>query len=51
MCEYFGITPRQFFDDGLENPALLQQAIDGLSTLSDGDLTLILGHIKRLQEK
>lgn len=51
MCEYFGITPHEFFDDGLKNPALLQQAIDGLKTLSDDDITLILGNIKRLQEK
>ena len=51
ICEYFGITPRDFFDDGIKNPALLQQAIDGLKTLNDDDLALILGNIKRLQEK
>ena len=51
MCEYFGVTPRDFFDDGLKNPALLQQAIDGLRTLNDADIMLIVGHIKRLQEK
>jgi len=51
MCDYLGITPREFFDDGIKNPALLQQGIEGLKTLSDADLTLILGHIKRLQEK
>jgi len=49
MCEYFGITPRDFFDSRLKNPALLQEAIDGLKTLSDDDLALILGNIKRLQ--
>ena len=51
IFEYFGITPREFFDDGLKNPALLQQAIDGLKTLNDDDITLILGHINRLQKK
>ena len=51
ICEYFGITPRDFFDDRLTNPALLQQVIDGLKTLSDNDLALILSNIKRLQEK
>lgn len=51
ICEYFGISPREFFDDEVKNPALLQQAIDGLKTLSDDDLALILGNIKRLQEK
>ena len=51
ICEYFGITPCEFFDEGVENPALVKQAIDGLKTLSDDDLNLILGNIKRLQEK
>ena len=51
ICDYFGITPREFFDDGLKNPALLQQAMDGLKTLNDDDITLILGNIKRLQKK
>ena len=51
MCEYFGITAHEFFDSGIKNPALLQEAIDGLKTLNDDDLNLILGNIKRLQEK
>lgn len=51
ICEYFGISPHEFFDDEVENPVLLKQAIDGLKTLSDDDLALILGNIKRLQEK
>ena len=49
MCEYFGITPCDFFDDGLKNPILLQEAINGLKMLNDDDLALILGNIKRLQ--
>ena len=51
ICEYFGITPRDFFDDGMQNPALIQETMDGLKTLNDDDLVLILGHVKRLQEK
>jgi transcriptional regulator with XRE-family HTH domain len=51
MCDYFGITPRDFFDDGLKNPALLQETIDALKGLSDDDLSLTLGNIKRLQVK
>ena len=51
MCEYFGISPHDFFNEELENPALLQKAIDGLKTLKDDDLTLILKNIQRLQEK
>ena len=51
MCEYFGITPRDFFDDEIENPALLQQAMDGLKDLKNDDLALILNNINRLREK
>ena len=51
FCEYIGITPRDFFDEEIENPALLQEAINGLKALNDKDLTLILGNINRLREK
>ena len=50
ICDYFGITPRDFFDDELKNPALFQEAVDSLKTLSDDDIHLILGNIKRLQQ-
>ena len=48
ICDYFGITPGQFFDDGSDNPALLQTAIEELRKLDDDDLMLIIGHIRRL---
>lgn len=51
MCEYFGITPQEFFDEGVKNPALLQEAIDGLRELNDDDLRLVLSQIKRLARK
>ena len=48
MCDYLGISPRDFFDEKLENPALLQEATDALKTLNDEDIALILSIIKRL---
>lgn len=48
ICDYFGITPSQFFDDTAENPALLQTTIDELKKLNDDDIILILGYIRRL---
>ena len=50
-CEYLGVTPRDFFDEEIGNPALLQQAIDGLKSLNEDDLTLILSNINRLRDK
>lgn len=50
ICEYFGVTPRDFFDDDQRNPALLQEAIDALKTLSDDDIALLLATIRRFQK-
>lgn len=35
ICNYFDITPSQFFDESEENPALLQTAIEELRKLND----------------
>lgn len=51
ICEYFGITPGQFFDEGVENPHLLTQTAQSLAQLDEGDLALIQAHIKRLLQK
>ena len=50
ICDYFEITPSQFFDDSFENPALLQTAIEELRKLNDDDLMLIIGNIRRLNK-
>ena len=51
ICDYFGITPSEFFNDQLRNPELIQKALEGLKALDDSDMLLILGHINRLQQK
>ena len=48
ICEYFGISPSQFFNDSSDNPALLQTAIEELKKLYDDDLMLIISNIRRL---
>ena len=51
ICDYFGITPSQFFDDSSQNPAMLQTGIDELRKLNDDDLMLIIGMIRRLNKE
>ena len=51
ICEYFGITPLEFFNDGQTHPELIRKAVEGMETLDDSDLLMILGHINRLQKK
>ena len=51
ICEYFEITPQQFFDDSTDTPELIQKAIDGMRQLSESDLLMLLGFINRLKNK
>lgn len=51
ICEYFNITPKEFFDEEINNPELINKAIEGLKKLNDSDLKLILNNINRLIEK
>lgn len=48
ICDYFNITPCEFFDDSSENPALIQMAIEELHKLDDDDIMLIINNIRRL---
>ena len=49
ICEYFEITPLQFFDSEETNPQLVRKALDGMRTLNDEDLIMLIGFINRLQ--
>ncbi|NLW64667.1 MAG: helix-turn-helix transcriptional regulator [Clostridiales bacterium] len=50
ICEYFNITPKEFFDDGNRNPALMQAVIDDLKTLDERQITNIHEIIKGLKK-
>ena len=51
ICDYFEITPQQFFDDQVRYPELIQKAVTGMSELSECDLLMILTFINRLCEQ
>lgn len=51
ICDYFGITPVQFFDDTLNNPALLQTAVNELKKLNDDDLIMVISVLQRITQK
>ena len=50
ICDYFGITPSQFFNDTSDNPVLLQSAIEELKKLDDDDLMLVISNTRRLNK-
>ena len=35
ICDYFGLTPAQFFDEGTQNPELIQKAVSGMKQLNE----------------
>ena len=48
ICEYFSITPIQFFDTGAENPLIIQEILQRLLLLDESDLELTRKNIDRL---
>lgn len=51
ICDYFEITPQQFFDGENEHPELLQKASEGMKALNETDMQMLLALIERLQGK
>ncbi|MBE6900828.1 MAG: helix-turn-helix transcriptional regulator [Ruminococcaceae bacterium] len=48
ICDYFEITPQQFFDNGTQTPELIQKALEGMKQLSEDDMLMLLGIINRM---
>ena len=48
ICDYFEITPQQFFDASTQNPELIQKAVDGMKQLDESDMLMLLGIINRM---
>ena len=51
ICDYFEITPKQFFDEESSAPELVQKAVAGMQQLDEKDQLMLLDFINRLQEK
>ncbi len=51
ICDYFGITPAQFFDEERRYPELLQRAIVALEGMNEKDLAMFVPILERLAEK
>ena len=51
ICDYFDITPVEFFDTKSANPKLSKSVLSALMQLDEGDLELTLANIRRLLRK
>ena len=51
ICDYFNITPVEFFDDSVKEPTLLNEIYSSMKNLPEDDLELIRSIAQRLNEK
>ncbi|WP_304509702.1 helix-turn-helix domain-containing protein [Anaerotignum sp.] len=50
ICEYFGITPRDFFDEEITNPILMNDLVKDLNTLDEIQIKNIHEIVKGLKK-
>ena len=48
ICEYLGVTPREFFDDSIKDPQLVQELYELSRHLSEANLKILVDLAKRL---
>lgn len=51
ICEYFGITPQEFFDEGNSDPVKLKEINEDLKRLDDRAFSHIAGLTKELANR
>ena len=51
ICEYFGITPQQFFDDGNAYPVQLADLVEDMKKLDAASLEHIAAIVKEMVEQ
>ncbi len=50
ICEYFNLTPKEFFDTETQYPLLIQKALEGMNKLNDNDLINLIYTINRFNK-
>ena len=51
ICDYLGVTPREFFEEDNPNPSGIAELCDSAEQLSDEDLALLLLLAKRMTKQ
>ena len=51
ICEYLGVTPKEFFDTEIPEPQSIHQLIEQAKTLPTTDLTMLIQLAERLGAK
>lgn len=50
ICDYLAITPKEFFDDGINNPVLIQSIVEDLKQLNENYIMNLHEIIKGLKK-
>lgn len=51
ICEYLGVTPKEFFDDELDEPQLVGQLYQLTKNMASEDLQVLINTAERLKTK
>lgn len=51
ICEYLGVTPKEFFDDEIKEPQLVQKLYNLTKDMSEADLNVLISTAERLSSK
>ena len=51
ICEYFGISPKEFFDEENNNPKMIQNINAGLKSLTDEQLSIIASLVENFNKE
>lgn len=51
ICDYFEISPAEFFNAKTSNPKLSRSVLELLEQLDEGDMELMVANMKRLLQK
>ena len=48
ICDYFQITPSEFFDMEVQNPEITKELLSEIKRLSSDDLQLVISLVRRM---
>lgn len=51
ICEYLGVTPKEFFDDSISEPQLVQKLYELTRNMSEDNLNVLISLAERLNNK
>lgn len=51
ICEYLGVTLKEFFDEDMKEPQLVQRLCELTRNMSEADLNVLISTAERLNDK